>query len=104
MGAALTGAALWLQPRRAVALVAVMTAGLWCGWGLSIAPQLDGESSSRDLMREERELAGPGTEVGLVAWRAQTLLQAQGPTVAARKSVVKGKTGSVSVGHGVHRD
>src|SRR3546814_2911007 len=80
MGAALTGAALWLQPRRAVALVAVMTAVLWCGWGLAIAPQLDGESSSRDLMREARDLAGPGTEVGLVAWREQNLLQARGPT------------------------
>src|SRR5690606_18838014 len=62
MGAAMAGAALWLQPRRAVALVAVMTAVLWCGWGLAIAPQLDGESSSRDLMREVRALAGPGTE------------------------------------------
>src|SRR5690606_27570121 len=29
MGAAMAGAALWLQPRRAVALVAVMTAVLW---------------------------------------------------------------------------
>ena len=81
MGAAITGAALWLQPRRAVALVAAMTAVLWCGWGLAIAPQLDGESSSRDLMREVRELAGPSTEVGLVYWREQTLLQARGPTV-----------------------
>src|SRR3546814_16025778 len=41
MGAALAGAALWLQPRRAVAVTAVMTAVLWCGWGLAIAPQLD---------------------------------------------------------------
>src|SRR3546814_6020406 len=81
MGAALAGAALWLQPRRAVAVTAVMTAVLWCGWGLAIAPQLDGESSSRDLMREARELAGPGTEVGLVAWREQNMLQARGPTV-----------------------
>jgi len=81
MGAALTGAALWLQPRRAVALVAVMTAVLWCGWGLAIAPQLDGESSSRDLMREVRALAGPDTEVGLVYWREQNLLQARGPTI-----------------------
>jgi hypothetical protein len=81
MGAALAAAALWLQPRRAVALTAVMTAVLWCGWGLAIAPQLDGESSSRDLMREVRALAGPGTEVGLVAWREQNLLQARGPTM-----------------------
>src|SRR3546814_2927581 len=58
-----------------------MTAVLWCGWGLAIGPQLDGESSSRDLMREARDLAGPGTEVGLVAWREQNLLQARGPTV-----------------------
>src|SRR3546814_3535145 len=32
-------------------------------------------------MREARDLAGPGTEVGLVAWREQNLLQARGPTV-----------------------
>lgn len=81
MGSAIVAAALWLQPRGAVALTATMTAVLWCGWGLALAPQLDGESSSRDLMREVRELAGPETEVGLVAWREQNLLQAQGPTV-----------------------
>src|SRR5690606_406056 len=81
MGSAIIAAALWLQPRRAVALVATMTAVLWCGWGLAIAPRLDGESSSRDLMREVRALAGPGTEVGLVYWREQNLLQAVGPTV-----------------------
>ena len=81
MGSAIVAAALWLQPRRAVALVATMTAVLWCGWGLALAPQLDGESSSRDLMHEVRELAGPGTGVGLVAWSEQNLLQAQGPTV-----------------------
>ncbi|HZW19424.1 MAG TPA: glycosyltransferase family 39 protein [Luteimonas sp.] len=81
MGSAIVAAALWLQPRRAVALVAGMTAVLWCGWGLALAPQLDGESSSRDLMHEVRELAGPGTGVGLVAWSEQNLLQAQGPTV-----------------------
>jgi 4-amino-4-deoxy-L-arabinose transferase-like glycosyltransferase len=80
MGSAIVAAALWLQPRRAVALTATMTAVLWCGWGLAIAPQLDGESSSRDLMREVRERVGPGTEVGLVYWREQNLLQAQGPT------------------------
>src|SRR3546814_7959089 len=32
-------------------------------------------------MREGRDLAGPGTEVGLVAGREQNLLQARGPTV-----------------------
>lgn len=81
MGSAITAAALWLQPRRAVALTAIMIAVLWCGWGLAIAPQLDGESSSRDLMREVRALVGPDVEVGLVAWREQNLLQARGPTV-----------------------
>ena len=81
MGSAIVAAALWLQPRRAVGVVAVMTAVLWGGWGLVLAPQLDGESSARDLMREVRERAGTETEVGLVAWREQNLLQAQGPTV-----------------------
>jgi hypothetical protein len=81
MGSALVAAALWLQPRRAVALVATMSVLLWCGWGLVVAPQLDGESSSRDLMREVRDRVGPRVEVGLVAWREQNLLQARGPTV-----------------------
>jgi 4-amino-4-deoxy-L-arabinose transferase-like glycosyltransferase len=80
MGGAITGAALWLQPRGAVALTATMSIVLWCGWGLAIAPQLDGESSSRDLMLEVRETVGSRAEVGLVAWREQTLLQARGPT------------------------
>jgi 4-amino-4-deoxy-L-arabinose transferase-like glycosyltransferase len=81
MGGAITGAALWLQPRGAVALTATMTVVLWCGWGLAIAPLLDGESSSRDLMREVRAKVGPRVEVGLVVWREQNLLQARGPTV-----------------------
>jgi hypothetical protein len=30
-------------------------------------------------MRKAREVAGPGTEIGLVAWKEQNLLMAQGP-------------------------
>src|SRR5690606_17735139 len=49
MGSAIVAAALWLQPRRAVALVATMTAVLWCGWGLALAPQLRSEEHTSEL-------------------------------------------------------
>ena len=41
---------------------------------------LDNENSARAVMRQARAMAGDAT-IGLVAWREQNLLQAQGPTV-----------------------
>lgn len=40
---------------------------------------LDDENSARAVMQRARALAGPRTELGLVAWKEQNLLQAVGP-------------------------
>jgi hypothetical protein len=54
---------------------------LWGLYGLWGYPILNGDRSSLDVMRQAREVAGPGTEIGLVAWKEQNLLMAQGPVV-----------------------
>jgi hypothetical protein len=41
---------------------------------------LDDENSAREVMRRARSMAGDA-EIGLVAWKEQNLLQAQGPVV-----------------------
>lgn len=79
MGGLILLAAAWLRPRRAAALNLATIAVLWLGYGFVVAPLLDDENSARGLMRQARELAGPDTVIGLVDWREQQLLQAQGP-------------------------
>lgn len=59
----------------ATALV-VLVVGLFTGTALL----LDDENSARGVMQRARDMAGPGTGIGLVAWREQNLLQAVGPT------------------------
>jgi 4-amino-4-deoxy-L-arabinose transferase-like glycosyltransferase len=61
-------------PAAAIALVAA-----WIGYGAVATPILDPTSSSRQLMDQARALAGPGTELGLVDWKEQNLLQATAP-------------------------
>jgi hypothetical protein len=41
-------------------------------------PVLDASSSARNLMHQAFVQAGPGTEIGMVAWKEQNLLQARG--------------------------
>ena len=60
--------------------VAVLLVALWCGYGFVAHPVLDASSSARALMQQARVVAGPGTEIGLVEWKEQNLLQAVGPT------------------------
>ncbi|WP_368563207.1 ArnT family glycosyltransferase [Pseudoxanthomonas sp. UTMC 1351] len=79
MGALILVAAVWTRARRAVTLMLAMVAILWIGYGVLVAPQLDGESSGRDLMQQARVEAGADTTIGLVGWREQQLLQALGP-------------------------
>ncbi|MEO8160785.1 MAG: glycosyltransferase family 39 protein, partial [Arenimonas sp.] len=62
------------------ALGAVLLA-LCLGYGFVATPILDPSSSARALMQRAREVAGPDTTIGLVAWKEQNLLQAVGPTV-----------------------
>lgn len=79
IGAAFLLAAAWFRPRRGVhALLAGIT-GLWLAWSLVAHPLLNDSSSAAGVMRRARELAGPDAEIGLVAWKEQNLLMAQGP-------------------------
>ena len=57
----------------------LFVAALWSLYGLWGYPLLNGERSARNVMAEARALAGPGVTLGLVAWKEQNLLQAQGP-------------------------
>lgn len=57
----------------------IFLASLWTGYGLVAHPVLDGSSSSRTLMLQARAAAGSGVTLGLVDWKEQNLLQAEGP-------------------------
>ena len=54
-------------------------ASTWVLYGLIAYPLLDASSSSRDLMHAARVRIGPSAELGLVAWKEQNLLMAEGP-------------------------
>jgi len=78
-GALFLLAAAAFRPARGVhALLAGIT-GLWLAWGLVASPLLNDSSSAAGVMRRARELAGADVEIGLVAWKEQNLLMAQGP-------------------------
>ncbi len=78
MGGLIVLACALLRQRRAIALTLVTVLVLWTGYGLAIAPLLDGENSARDVMADARRHAGART-IGLVDWKEQQLLQAVGP-------------------------
>ncbi|QRP64122.1 glycosyltransferase family 39 protein [Rhodanobacter sp. FDAARGOS 1247] len=52
---------------------------LWGIYGLWGYPMLNGDRSARDVMLQARSIAGPQAEIGLLAWKEQNLLMAQGP-------------------------
>lgn len=72
-------AAVLLRPRRGVAALLAGMSVLWLAWSLVAQPLVNDASSAAALMRQARALAGPGVELGLVAWKEQNLLMAQGP-------------------------
>jgi 4-amino-4-deoxy-L-arabinose transferase-like glycosyltransferase len=80
VGAIALVAALVARPRRVGWALALALGAAWGGYGLVGYPVLDPSSSSRALMTQARTLAGPHTEIGLVDWKEQNLLQAVGPT------------------------
>jgi 4-amino-4-deoxy-L-arabinose transferase-like glycosyltransferase len=52
---------------------------LWSVYGLWGYPMLNGDRSARDVMQRARSIAGPQATIGLLAWKEQNLLMAQGP-------------------------
>ncbi|HEY0199532.1 MAG TPA: glycosyltransferase family 39 protein [Rhodanobacter sp.] len=53
---------------------------MWGIYGLWGYPMLNGDRSARDVMIRARAIAGPDATIGLLAWKEQNLLMAQGPT------------------------
>ena len=74
----LAGAITW-RVRGAAKACALLLVALWCGYGFVVHPVLDDENSAHKVMREARAAAGPGIVLGLVDWKEQNLLQAEGP-------------------------
>jgi 4-amino-4-deoxy-L-arabinose transferase-like glycosyltransferase len=54
---------------------------LWSVYGLWGYPLLNADRSALGVMEKARTIAGPGDTIGLVAWKEQNLLMAQGPVV-----------------------
>jgi len=75
-GAVMLGSALLLRTRRVLTACAIGLSVLWCSYGFVLHPVLDASSSSKALMQRAAIEAGPGREIGLVAWKEQNLLQA----------------------------
>jgi hypothetical protein len=71
-------AGLWARTRHVLAAVTISLGALWLGYGLVAHPVLDASSSARKLMQQAFVQAGPGTMIGMVAWKEQNLLQARG--------------------------
>lgn len=80
VGALGLSAALWFKRAGATRAMACLLLAMWCGYGFVAHPVLDPTSSARALMVRARALAGPDVNIGLVAWKEQSLLQAVGPT------------------------
>lgn len=79
LGGGLLLLAVGARPRRAAIAVVGASVLVWTFYGLALAPSLDASSSARKLMHDVRDRIGSDAELGLVAWREQHLLQAQGP-------------------------
>jgi 4-amino-4-deoxy-L-arabinose transferase-like glycosyltransferase len=79
IGVAFLLAAAWFRVRRGLhGLLAGITA-LWFIWSLWAYPLLNDSSSAAGVMQRARAVAGPETEIGLVAWKEQNLLMLDGP-------------------------
>jgi hypothetical protein len=79
IGAAFLLAAAWFRPRRGAHALLAGIGALWLIWSFWSYPLLNDSSSAKGVMKHARELAGPGVEIGLVAWKEQNLLMADGP-------------------------
>lgn len=79
LGAWMGGALLWFGVRRAPHGTAWALAGLWVLFGLVGYPILNRSTSAAEVMARAGAMIGPGTELGLVAWKEQNLLMADRP-------------------------
>jgi 4-amino-4-deoxy-L-arabinose transferase-like glycosyltransferase len=79
IGVAFVLAAAIFRRQRGVHALLAGIAALWLVWSFWSYPLLNDSSSAKGVMRHARELAGPGVEIGLVAWKEQNLLMADGP-------------------------
>jgi 4-amino-4-deoxy-L-arabinose transferase-like glycosyltransferase len=79
IGVAFIAAAAWFRPRRGIHALLAGIAALWLVWSFWSYPLLNDSSSAKGVMRKARELVGPDAEIGLVAWKEQNLLMADGP-------------------------
>ncbi|HET8898187.1 MAG TPA: glycosyltransferase family 39 protein, partial [Rhodanobacteraceae bacterium] len=77
-GAALLIAAVTRVRHAAVGWLGFMLA-LWSVYGLWGYPMLNADRSARGVMHAARIAAGPDVTLGLVAWKEQNLLMAEGP-------------------------
>jgi hypothetical protein len=59
----------------------LLASALWILYGVWGYPMLNGDRSARDVMSQARAIAGPDATIGLLAWKEQNLLMAQGPVV-----------------------
>jgi 4-amino-4-deoxy-L-arabinose transferase-like glycosyltransferase len=79
IGVSFIAAAAWFRPRRGIHALLAGIAALWLVWSFWSYPLLNDSSSAKGVMRKARELVGPDAEIGLVAWKEQNLLMADGP-------------------------
>jgi len=78
MGAGLIVSAIVFRVRRGAQALLGGIAVLWLVWSFWTGPLLNDSSSAAGLMRNARALAGPDIEIGMVAWKEQNLLMADG--------------------------
>jgi 4-amino-4-deoxy-L-arabinose transferase-like glycosyltransferase len=79
IGIAFVLAAAWFRRQRGVHALLAAIAALWLVWSFWSYPLLNDSSSAKGVMREARERVGPDATIGLVAWKEQNLLMAEGP-------------------------
>jgi uncharacterized membrane protein len=78
IGLAFIAAAAWFRPKRGIHALLAGIAALWLVWSFWSYPLLNDSSSAKGVMQKARELAGLDAEIGLVAWKEQNLLMAEG--------------------------
>ena len=84
--------------RRGVAGLMAALFALWCALGLWAQPMLNPSSSASALMQRTAQALGPDTELGLVGWTEQNLLQADraATTFGFRRPLVEQRADAIA--------